>query len=297
METKGGINIKNNSKKFFYLSNDTTFKYLFKNPKTRPFFEELIKYYTGLDISGFNFIDNEINRGDNYVDYRLDSILTSNDKSIILNVEMNREYRNYTDVRNRRYLHTIAGTSKDDKYSDKKIVIQLNFNCYLSRDDENICTSTYMLKDTDNNLEIEDFKIHNIFIPKEVEVCYNKSIKNKLKLFLCDSYEKMREIAEEEELKAIVDELERLNQEKYFGALYNAEEEQKKLENSAKEEGYQEGLELGKKIGEELGIEQGIEQGLEQGIEQMAKAMFKKGIDIKTISEITGLDEEKINNC
>jgi glutamine cyclotransferase len=66
------------------LANDTTFKYLFKNPKIRPFFEELIKYYTGLDISDFNFIDNELNSGNIYVDYRLDSILTNSNESNVL---------------------------------------------------------------------------------------------------------------------------------------------------------------------------------------------------------------------
>ncbi len=278
--------------KFFYLANDTTFKYLFKNPKTRPFFEELIKYYTGLDISDFTFIDNELSSGNIYVDYRLDSILTNSDESIILNVEMNRKYEDYTDVRNRRYLHTIAGTSKDSKtYSDEKIVVQLNFNCYLSKDDENICNNTYMLKDDENGLIIEDFKIHNVFIPKEVEVCYNKNIKKKLKLFLCDSYEKMREVEkEDEELKSIVDELERLNKEKYFGALYNAEEEQKRLEASAESSGYKRGIQEG----HDIGIQEGIEKGSLSTKEEIAKSLLEKNVDINIISESTGLKVEQI---
>ena len=91
--------------KFYYLSNDTTFKYLFKNPKTRPFFERIIEFYTGVDVSSFTFLDNELNSGNTFVDYRLDSILTN---------------------------------------KDKRVVIQLN--CYKSNEDENICTSTYILK-------------------------------------------------------------------------------------------------------------------------------------------------------
>ena len=297
-----------NNNKFFYLASDTVFKYLFKNPNTRGFFEELIKYYTGLDISNFKFIDNELNSGNIYVDYRLDSILTSSDKSIILNIEMNRKYRDYTAVRNRRYLHTIAGTSKNNKYNDKKIVIQLNFNCYLSKDDENICTNTYMLKDTDHDLVIEDFKIHNVFIPKEEELCYNESIKKKLKLFLCKSYKEMKSIAEEdEELKSIVDEIERLNKDKYFGALYNVEEEQERLENSARSEGYQEGFELGQKSGKKLGMiegkEEGREEGIKEGIEkgslsvkkEIAKTMLNEKIDIGIITKCTGLTKKEIN--
>ena len=282
--------IENN--KFFYLANDTTFKYLFKNSKTRAFFEELIKYYTGLDISEFNFIDNELNSGNIYVDYRLDSILTNKDESIILNVEMNRIHKDYVDIRNRRYLHRIAGTSKDNKYNDKKIVIQLNFNCYKSKE---------------NDLLIEDFKIHNIFIPKEEEICYNKDIQKKLKLFLCKSYEEMREIAKDDkEMNIVVDELERLNKEKYFGGLYDAKEDQEMLENSAREEGYQEGFELGQKRGEELGIERGIEKGIEKGIEQgiekgslstkqeIAKSLLNEKVGIDVISKTTGLSLEEL---
>ncbi|MBQ2640144.1 MAG: hypothetical protein IJF92_05255 [Bacilli bacterium] len=87
-------------RKFYYLANDITFKYLFKNPKTRGFFEEIIKYYTDIDVSEFDFIDNEINSS-NGITYRLDSILINKDKNIILNVELNREYKDYIPKRNR----------------------------------------------------------------------------------------------------------------------------------------------------------------------------------------------------
>ena len=53
-----------------------------------------------------------------------------------------------------------------------------------------------------------------------------------------------------------------------------------------------------------LGIEQGIEQGIERGIEQgekmkaisMAKNMKNRNMDIKLISELTGLSIEEIKN-
>ena len=272
--------------RFFYLANDTTFKYLFKNPKSRGFFEELIKYYTGLDINDFEFIDNELPSGNSYVNYRLDRILSNSDKSIILNVELNREYKDYVELRDRKYLHTIAGSSDNSKdYNKDRVVIQLNLNCYLSKDNKNICTSTYMLKDDKNDLVIEDFKIHNVFIPMEVESCYNKDIKKKLELFLCDSYEKMRSVAEDDkELKIIVDEIERLNKDKFFGALYDAEEEQKKLENSARNSGFKEGHDVG------------IQEGYSLRNEEIAKSLIEENVDIEIISKTTGLSIEEINN-
>ena len=115
-----------NKNKFYSLSSDTTFKYLFKNPKTRFFFNELIYYYTSLDISEFNLIDNELSTGNKYVNYRIDTLLINKNEDIIINVELNREHEEYTELRNRRYLHTLAGTSKDSNYHDKRVVIQLN---------------------------------------------------------------------------------------------------------------------------------------------------------------------------
>ena len=46
-------------KKFYSLLSDTTFKYLFKNEKVRPMLEKVIKYYTDVDLKGYEFIDND----------------------------------------------------------------------------------------------------------------------------------------------------------------------------------------------------------------------------------------------
>ena len=264
--------------KFYYLANDITFKYLFKNPKTRGFFEDIIKYYTDIDVSSFDFIDNEVNNG-NGVSYRLDSILVNKDKSVILNVELNREYKDYISIRNRKYLHRIMGNTYSNKtYKDKIDVVQFNINCFYSKDNKDIATSTYMLRDIENGLVDEDFKIVNIFIPKIVNSCYTNDIAKKLKLFLCDSYQKLKELSSDEELKIIVSELGRLNKDKYFGALYDAKEEQELLEASAKEEGRLEG----------------IEQGSLTKSKEIAKSMLSKNIDVETISECTGLSKEEI---
>ena len=84
------------------------------------------------------------------------------------------------------------------------------------------------------------------FIKKEVELCYNKEVRDKLQLFLCKSYEEMKKIVgNNEELKIIMDEIERLNQEKYFGGLYDAEEEHRKMENTARLYGIEEGRNIG----------------------------------------------------
>ena len=110
-----------------------------------------------------------------------------------------------------------------------------------------------------------------------------------------------------------MEEIKRVNEDPDFHVYMSAEEDNRKIENSIREEmiekGLKEGLERGLKEGIEKGIEQGegiekgIEQGLEQGLEQGKKeankqvviSMLNKGLDINTISEYTELDIDIIN--
>ena len=45
---------------------------------------------------------------------------------------------------------------------------------------------------------------------------------------------------------------------------------------------------------EERGLERGLEQGRAEGISKVARTMLKSGMDIKSISSLTGMTEEQI---
>ena len=62
-----------------------------------------------------------------------------------------------------------------------------------------------------------------------------------------------------------------------------------------KEEGLKEGREEGHKEGKEEGIKEGRAEGSKQNSFDIAKRMLKKGIDIETISELTGLTAEEVS--
>ncbi len=62
-----------------------------------------------------------------------------------------------------------------------------------------------------------------------------------------------------------------------------------------REEGHKEGKEEGRKEGKEEGIKEGREEGAKQNSFDIAKRMLEKGIDIETISELTGLTEKEIS--
>ena len=67
----------------------------------------------------------------------------------------------------------------------------------------------------------------------------------------------------------------------------------------AREAGREEGREVGIKEGKEEGLKVGREEGRAEGAKQnsfdIAKRMLGKGIDIETISELTGLTEKEIS--
>ena len=68
---------------------------------------------------------------------------------------------------------------------------------------------------------------------------------------------------------------------------------------SGREEGREEGLKVGREKGLEEGHKKGHKEGKEEGAKQksfdIAKRMLEKGIDIETISELTGLTEKEIS--
>ena len=59
----------------------------------------------------------------------------------------------------------------------------------------------------------------------------------------------------------------------------------------ARETGREEGL----KEGKEEGIKEGREEGAKRNSCDIAKRMLEKGIDVETISELTGLTEKEIS--
>ena len=68
---------------------------------------------------------------------------------------------------------------------------------------------------------------------------------------------------------------------------------------TGREEGREEGLKVGREKGLEEGHKKGHKEGKEEGAKQksfdIAKRMLEKGIDVETISELTGLTEKEIS--
>ena len=244
-------------KKFYSMISDSTIKYLFKDKETRKVLEDIIKSLTGIDLNGYKLVDNELNTGNMTKDYRLD-LLFKKDNHLV-SIEMNRTVEDYIINKNHRYLYRLAGNiyNEGEDYKDKRYVTQINFNNSKFPIEGSSGILTYEFMNDEYGIRLEGIMSKEIYLENFKGVCYNGiNLKETyLSLFTAESYEEMRKIAgDNKEALILVDEIERLNQDKYFGALYNVEEEQRKLENSARLTGYEEG----KEEGIVLGLEQGI---------------------------------------
>ena len=93
---------------------------------------------------------------------------------------------------------------------------------------------------------------------------------------------------------------------KYIKAMNTERDTYNQIEyarETGREEGREEGLKVGREEGHKKGHKEGKEEGLKEGraegVKQnsfdIAKRMLEKGIDIGTISELTGLTEKEIS--
>ena len=267
-------------KEFFSLLSDTTFKRMFKDEDSRFFYEKVIKYYSKLDLEGYQLYDNEINSGNVARDYRLD-ILLKKDRDFII-IEMNKDVSERVLIKNRMYLFNIAGggLEKGEDFVKMKTVL-INFNNSIYKIKPDAINVDYTLRNEKYNDVIDDIKIHNIYLESLKNVRYNGSNEEEtfMAMMVADSYEEMREIANGcEEALYIVDKLEKLAEDDKFRTDYNVELVRRKEINSARLDGYDDGYDIGAKAREK----------------EIAKNLLNIGISIELVSESTGLSIEKL---
>ena len=143
------------------------------------------------------------------------------------------------------------------------------FKYNLLKPDLNCRLKFFTMKEKDNKEEIMSELVKEKPVMEEVQIKYNNFIKDRI---MMNEYDK--------------------RQAYLYGNQIMLEEERRL------------GIEEGIKLGIEKGIEQGIEKGIEKGIEEgkkeqqifIARNLKKAGIDIKIISDNTGLSIEEIKD-
>lgn len=279
-ESKKEVQEEVNNLRFIELSSDTTFKYLYKNEKTRKWLNYIIKEKFNIDLSEYKLIDNELNTGNIIKDYRLDLILENKNNIVI--IEMNKDYYDFLDNKNYQYLFRVAGSRFEtgEKYTDKLTKLIL-FNGYKNKKLPSLKTANFVFEEKEVKLKINDIESFEIYLPNYKDMCYdNNEVDVSLSLFSCDSYDDMRKLTKNPKDIMVIEELERLAMNEEFIFEYDREAVQRKTENSIRSEGLIEGITTGEK---------------NKQIE-IAKSMLEEKILIETISKCTGLTIEEINN-
>ena len=148
------------------------------------------------------------------------------------------------------------------------------------------------------NLLTDKFEMCIIELPKAKRL-YGNMDNNKIcnwMMFLDDpnSQEVLNIMEKDKDIKNAGDKLKYLSKDEEIRRIAELKEKARRDAYAVEQFNIRKGLEKGMKEGLEKGLKQGIEQGIEQAKTDIVKNMLNNKMNIKTISEITGLSEKEI---
>lgn len=279
--------------KFISPLNDMTIKTLWVkgSSDTKRYLNRFTSNVVGYDVSKYVLFSNELG----LIDYKsiankVDILLVSPDNKRKINVELNRNYSKYLSRKNDTYIYilagnTYAGVKKEEKYKFAIDVEQININNYFNRENRNIAQNSYVLADRENNLIREGIKIHELYLPKIKEICYDSSneLYKDLAMFKAQSYEELEEIAKgDKEREAVVADLKKLGSDAEFVDYYDHDEFQEIRMMHELEDARNEGMAEGHAVGL-----------IEERVSVINK-MLSKGKTFEEISDLLDISVEKI---
>ena len=271
--------------RFISLMSDTTAKALIKDDHYRWFYEEIIKYKTGIDLKPYNLIDNELNTGNKVKDYRADTIFLN--KNNLVNLEFNQFVYAHTMIKNIKYALRMAGNGylSGEQYYHR-FVTQINLNNKIMTDKvKKWNKKDYKLEDYKTKAYLKDVRIITIDLLDYKGIVYDGTNKYEtyLSMLTAESYEEMERIVGDlKEGKIIMKKLKELGIDDEFGMYYDAEIVHRKEINSARSDGYNDGKQEGKR------------EGRKDTATSIAKSMLAKKMELPLISELTGLSQKQI---
>ena len=281
--------IKENQTKKYNLKNDVIFKAFFGKKGNEQF---LIDFLTGL--LKINIKEIEIKEEVNLLQLTRDEkggrldLQARLDNGSIVNIEI--QIKDKKNMIERSIIYGSKVISKELKrgmdYEDAQKVIMVNIlNYEIFEYKEYVSESMLVLKDH-RDYEISDMiKYYYIELPKYRKEKTNMNDKLNQWLALIDDTDRGKiEMAKEknEKIKSALDEMTYLTGDEEVQRLVELHEKWEMDWNSSMNRARKEGM------------EKGITKGIKQNQKETAIKMLQKGINIKTIMELTGLTEEEI---
>ena len=308
------------------LTFDIMFTEVFNNQNNICILEEFIANYLNIPLplveGNLKILSRRLFKENRYDSKKeVDLLLDLNGKKI--NIEMSNNNSMGVINRNVVYLCKVHGEQlkqSDYNYSHISETIQIMFNNFNSQKE---LKTTWYLRDEQGNILTNKIRIDIINLVKGKDMCYTYKkdvdyLINWCKLLTESKANNLLNISHKlmssKSTNVLLKDINKLNGDDEMVRLYTKlsrremeyntfiEEAKEKGFNQGKQEGFesgkQEGFESGKQEGLKKGLEQGIEQGIEQGLEQksneIAKNMLIEKIPLETISKITGLSIEKV---
>ena len=271
--------------RFISLMADTTAKALVKDDHYKWFYEDFIKFTTGIDLKPYTAIDNELNTGNKVKDYRADTIFLY--KNNLVNLEFNQFVYAHTMIKNIKYALRLAGNGylQGEQYYHR-YVTQINLNNKIKSDKvKKWNEKDYKLEDYKSKAYLKDVRIITIDLGEYKGIIYDGTNKYEtyLSMLTAESYEEMERIVGDlKEGKIIMEKLKQLGLDDEFGAYYDAEIVHRKEINSARSDGRKEGRKVGRK------------EGANDERKSIAKAMLKAGESVSKVMNYTGLKKKEI---
>ena len=267
--------------RFISLMADTTAKALIKDYNYRWFYEDIIRFLTGIDLRRYTAIDNELNTGNKVKDYKADTIFLK--RNTLINIEFNQFVYSHTIIKNIRYALRMAGNGllEGEKYYHK-FITQINLNNIIKDSKAREWNEKdYKLEDYKSKAYLKDIRIITVDLSKYKGIVYDGTNKYEtyLSMLTAKSYEEMEKIVGDlKEGKIIVEKLKELGLDDKFGMYYDAEIVHKMEVNSARSDGRKEGR----------------KEGAKEREKSIAKNLINMGLSKQDVMKATGLSKKQI---
>ena len=252
----------------------------------------LNKKYNEFIILNPNLIKDNINN----IGQKLDLLIKADDEYI--NVELNSKYNKYIKERNLLYVFKLClDKSEKDKQTLKGNVKQININFgRKSKGIEDIAVVNLMNnKKVTTKIEIKNLNVD--FYIKKYYNNYKLTKEEELYVMLGLELEELNKLSERNEIvKEFKKSVEEANKDELVVKWFTPEQEREMRENYIRSEAEEKGMKRGINEGKKVGIAEGKKAGILEGLLQTAKNMLDAGMNIETISKLTGLSVKKIKD-
>ena len=277
--------------KYYNGLNDIVFKNTLCVEEHKGLLKWLLESCLDIKIDNLILKDKELSKKTKYSKGRVVDLLIESDNKMF-NVEINNRPHDYNNDRNLGYLANLYGKSIDKSNDYKKINSCIQLNITSGKKDIEL-KSKYLLVDTLNeskNIWTDNFIIYEINVDLLKKLYYNKDIKsiNKYKpvIMLTLNKEELEEFSlGDERIMEYKDKVNELNSDDDFVTFISREEDQEKTENALRT--------IISEKNEELKTQKTKLNNVKIDI---ARNLKENNIDIKIISDTTGLTIEEIED-